>query len=191
MSYSFVRRAAIAAATLPLLLGGCTDDDPVPQIPDPTTPSPTASETSTEPVEPTLPPEAQGKGAKAAEAFVRHYYAMVNYAQATGDTKGLKPLALASCAACSGGLDFIEDIYARGGTNEGGEYTVVSSKTTGRRIEGPNPSYYLTVVTENTRQTISGAGDLDAVYEAGKSTLQFQVVGNPEGWQVASWGAKT
>ena len=70
-----VRRALAAACVLPLLLAGCTEAEPTPEMPDPTTSSPTATETETGPVEPTLPPEAEGDGVEAAEAFVAHYFA--------------------------------------------------------------------------------------------------------------------
>ena len=96
MSLSFVRRIAIAALALPLLLGGCTDDEPDPDVPETSSPSTPTTETSAAaPVEPTLPPEAEGKGPKAAEAFVRHYYDSVDYAQQTGDTKHLRSLGCA------------------------------------------------------------------------------------------------
>ncbi|MEO5665487.1 MAG: DUF6318 family protein [Nocardioides sp.] len=96
MSYSFVRRAAIAAAALPLLLAGCTDDDPVPQIPDPTTPSPTASET-------TAPPEPwEAQTEDGAIAFAEHWIDLLNAARLdeTG-TEGITDASTPQCASCS------------------------------------------------------------------------------------------
>ena len=46
MSNVFVRRIALAAVALPLLLGSCADDPPVPQMPE--TSSPTSEPTETE-----------------------------------------------------------------------------------------------------------------------------------------------
>lgn len=188
MSLSFVRRIAITTLALPLLLGGCADDEPVPKTPATSVPTSTATETPTEPVEPTLPPEAEGDGPEAAEAFVRHYYAMVNYAQATGDTAALSDLGLRSCEACEGGLQFIQKIYNRGGKNVGGDYSVVSTEVDGRRRVSKTVSYFtLSVVTSHTHQEVSGAGDMDRIYEPGKSTLSFEVVRDPTGWHVTSW----
>jgi len=188
MSFTFVRRIAIATLALPLLLGGCADDEPVPKLPDTNSPTSPVTETSTAPVEPTLPPEAEGNGPKAAEAFVRYYFATVNYAQATGDTATLRELALKSCEACEGGLQFIRDIYERGGKNEGGDYSVLSTEVGGRRPVSKTVNYFsLSVVTSHSYQEVSGAGDMNRVYEPGRSTQSFEVVRDPTGWHVASW----
>ncbi|WP_457207847.1 DUF6318 family protein [Nocardioides sp. P5_C9_2] len=185
-----VRRSLAAACVLPLLLAGCSEDEPTPQIPDPTA-SPSAVETDTGPVEPTLPPEAEGDGKEAAEAFVGHYFDYINYAQTTGDVEGLLALGLASCNACRGGVEFISKIYKRGGSNEGGDYSVLSSDVTGRRQVTARVAYfYLDVVAEHTRQVVSGAGDLDRTYEAGQATWRFQVVTGPRGLRISEWSAK-
>ena len=59
MSFTFVRRVAVAALALPLLLGGCADDEPVPKLPDTSSPTSPVTETS-EPqpwnTSPTRPP---------------------------------------------------------------------------------------------------------------------------------------
>lgn len=186
-----VRRALAAACVLPLLLAGCSDAEPTPEIPDPTTSSPSAEETDTGPVEPTLPPEAEGDGRAAAAAFVEHYFEFINYAQSTGDTSGLRRLSLPSCEACNGGLDFIESIYERGGSNTGGEYTVVSSEVTGRRQVTDKVSYYfLDVMAEHTKQIVEGAGDLDRTYEASTATWRYEVVTGPRGLRISQWSAQ-
>lgn len=191
MSLTFVRRIAVAALALPLLLGGCADDEPVPKLPDTSSPTSPVTETSTAPVEPTLPPEAEGKGPDAAEAFVRHYYGMINYAQATGDTRGLRKLGLPTCRACAGGIDFIEKVYQRGGTNEGGDYSVLSAEVTGlREVDDRVSLYYLDVTAEHTTQTVSGAGDLDRTYEQGQADWRYEVVSGSRGWKIAQWAAK-
>ena len=103
MSLASVRRIALAALALPLLLGGCADDEPdAEDAGRRARRRASATETSTEPVEPTLPPEAEGEGAKAAEAFLPHFYATVDYAQASGDTEALRAMALDECDACRG-----------------------------------------------------------------------------------------
>lgn len=189
MSLSFVRRITIATLALPLLLGGCTDDDPVPKMPDSSSPSSPTTETSTAaPVEPTLPPEAEGKGPKAAEAFVRHYYDTVNYAQTTGDTKHLRSLGAVMCDACNGGADAIDRIKGEGGTIEGGDYTVSQATVTGRRtVPDSGALFYLTVRVTSTEQKVSGTKDLDGTYGGGATRLRFEIANSDVGFQITSW----
>jgi hypothetical protein len=193
MNLGRVRRSLAVACILPLLVAGCSEDEPIPQVPEPTaSTSPAAEETPAGPVEPTLPPEAEGDGVEAAEAFVRHYFDVINYAQASGDTDGLRQLGLASCEACAGGANFVESIYGRGGMNRGGEYTVVSSEVTGRRRVTDQVSYfYLDVVASHTKQVVTGAGDLNRTYGAGTATWRFEVVAGPKGFHISEWAVKS
>lgn len=189
MNSGRVRRSLAAACVLPLLLAGCSEDGPTPQMPDPTS-SPSAVETDTGPAEPTLPPEAEGDGKEAAAAFVEHYYDYVNYAQATGDTSGLGDLGLRTCRACNGAVEFVDAIYERGGESSGGNYTVRSAQATGRRrVDDDTSIYYLTVITEHTAQVVTGAGNLDRTYDAGSGTLRYEVVRGQDGWHIANWAA--
>src|SRR6478609_11779950 len=111
-------RAALTALSLipALLVTGCSDDDPKPKFgPTPSaTPSSTPSSATSGPTTPlpTLPPEAQGTGPDAAEAFVKFYWATVNYAQATGDIDALRKLGDNSCKACRGGVGYLEEVFA-------------------------------------------------------------------------------
>lgn len=188
MSFTFVRRVAVAALALPLLLGGCADDEPVPKLPATSAPTSPVTETSTAPVEPTLPPEAEGTGPKAAEAFVRYYYDTVNYAQQTGDTKHLRSLGALMCEACSGGADAIERITKEGGTIVGGEYKVKLAKVTGRRtVPGGGELYYLTVRVVSTKQEVTGTKDLDGTYGGGTTRLRFEIARSKVGLQITSW----
>ena len=185
--HTSVRRIALAALALPLLLAGCADDDPVPKIPDTSTPTASVTETS-DPVEPTLPPEAEGKGNEAAEAFVRYYYETVDYAQATGDTNGLRMLAGPECDACRGGADAIDEIDGQRGTIEGGKHTVDSCVLTGRRgVPGEGAIYYATVRVSHTDQVVQGTKKLDGNYGAGSDELRFELVRGETGWLVSEW----
>lgn len=101
---------AIAAATLPLLLAGCTDDDPVPQIPDPTTPSPTASETTAAPE----PWEEQTEDG--AIAFAEHWFDLLNAARLEFQTEPLAEASTPECATCSNYVSLIDKWRANGTT---------------------------------------------------------------------------
>ncbi|WP_159083523.1 DUF6318 family protein [Nocardioides terrigena] len=188
-----VRRALAAACVLPLVLAGCSDAAPTPEIPDPTTssPSPSADETETGPVEPTLPPEAEGDGVEAAEAFVSHFYASVDYAQATGETEQLRSLSSKSCAACEGGAEIIERVYKQGGAITGGDHEVEAAQVTGtRRVGDAGSLYYLSVRVSRTDQTVTGSKDLDGEYPAATQALRYELFSSKVGWQVSKWYAK-
>jgi hypothetical protein len=190
MSHTFARRFAIAALSLPLLLAGCADDEPVPKVQEPTAaPTPVASTSASPaaPVEPTLPPEAEGKGIEAAEAFVRHYFELVDYAQATGDVAALNRISLDECDACRGGADAIRKIYREGGVITGGEHSVEKAEVTGRRaIPGYGFIYYANVRVSHTDQEIEGTKALDGDYGSGTNNLRFIVI-RTTNWRVSKW----
>lgn len=185
-----VRRALAAACVLPLLLAGCSEAQPTPEMPDPTTSSPTATETESGPIEPTLPPEAQGDGVEAAEAFVTYYFAMLTYAQATGDTTRLSQMAIAGCETCKGSLDAVRRTYKAGGSIRGGDYKVASIRASRQGpLPGGGASFVGRVDVEHSEQVISGSGvdGLDGTYPAGKSEFDFTAVRQSGEWQMADW----
>ncbi len=91
-----------------LLLAGCNGEsdgaEPTPTTQSSTTVGPTTGPTPTEPVEPTLPPEAEGSSPKAAKAFVGYYIELLNYAMVTGDTDAFRAAAR-GCGGC-------DDVFA-------------------------------------------------------------------------------
>lgn len=188
-----MKRLALAALTAALVLVGCSDDEsPEPRISPtdtssaastPTTPAPTTSG----PVEPTMPAAAEGDDAAAAEAFVRHYWAMVNYAQATGDVEGLRSLAIKSCGPCSSGTSWIERIYRAGGHIEGGEYTVGRVQATAVGA-GDLRLFEVETALVTTNQTIVGAGPLNESFpgEPGKAVVTLVV--SKGHLKVSDWG---
>jgi hypothetical protein len=126
-----LRLVTAAAVLTPLVLAGCGGDDPEPKIPEvaPSTSStPSGSPVAQATEEPTLPPEAQGNDEAAAEAFVRYYWDLVQYAESTGDVKALDGLSLPSCGGCAGGEAFVRSMYGDGGYSRGGAYTVENFK---------------------------------------------------------------
>lgn len=93
------------------------------------TPSPSATPTET----PTGPQEAPSihpsvsseKQQQAAEDFLRRYIEEVNRATRTGDISTLKTMAADSCELCQFALE-TEEVYAKGYTITGGEWTPTS-----------------------------------------------------------------
>lgn len=189
MKFGPVRRALAAACVLPLLLAGCSDAEPTPEIPDPTTPSPSAEETDTGPVEPTLPPEAEGDGVEAAEAFISYYFALVDHARATGQTAPLSKIALKSCSTCGGVVDVINQVSENQGNIQGGDQAVRDIQL--RQLGGIKDvrTFQGTAKVDSTEQAIEGSGDtdLDGIYPAGTLNVSVLVVKGKQGWRFAEW----
>lgn len=182
--------ALVLALLLALGLAGCTGEPeakPPHEVPTPTT-SPPASETSTTPsgpVEPTLPAAAEKNTKAGAEAFVRYFWEVVNYAQKTGDTKTLRTLALPSCGICTGGREWIDDVYSRGGRIVGGHNGIARMRT----VTAPSGSWIINFDLHNTRQVVRKAGDLNKTYRAATTANTF-VVRRVEGdLRVSVWEA--
>jgi hypothetical protein len=180
----------VALAALALALSACADDEPEPRVdPTPTvstSTSPTPDPTSTGPVKPTLPPEAALNTKQGAVAFVRYYWQAVNFAQATGDISGLADLAGESCAACKGGVDWIEKVYRRGGKISGGSYTAKEFSATSLSA-GDREVIRVDAVVSTTREIVTGAGDLDAEYPADSSPMRFLLSYSSGAWHVLRW----
>ena len=183
------RLLPVVTAALVLLVGCSADDDPEPRIA-PTDSSSAASTTApppspTGPVEPTLPAEAVGEDAAAAEAFVRFYWEMVNYAQATGDTDGLATLEAANCRACVGGRESIELTYRNGGSIAGGVSEVLSAEST-RLAVTSGKAFRVVASVKSTPQIVRIPGEKESRNEGGEYDFDF-IVQFVDGWKVARW----
>jgi hypothetical protein len=134
-------------------------------------------------VEPTLPAEAQGTDAAAAEAFVRFYWEMVNYAQATGDTATLGQLADESCSACTSGIEGIEKTYREGGSISGGGVSVSRAKA--KQISSrEGVSFIVAARTRVEPQVVRGVDGKSQEFPGGESALQFVVRALAGDWTV-------
>ncbi|MCY1552846.1 hypothetical protein D9M68_892700 [compost metagenome] len=77
------------------------------------------------PVVPELPRAARKPSEAGARAFVGYYWALVNYAQATGDVKALRAASGPRCDGCQAGVAAIRRHYRSGGKIVGGAATPV------------------------------------------------------------------
>ncbi len=113
-----------------IALGGCSGSD---ATTDPTTTatpttgptSPTSPPTTTGPTEPVLPAAARKPGRSGAEAFVRYYIRLLNYAAHTGDTKTLRARSH-DCRGCERYADLYTRTYRRGGAYFAGDWLPTS-----------------------------------------------------------------
>lgn len=179
--------AVTAAGVMAMaVLGACgTKDEPA--SPPPThssTPSPTASPMPTAPV---MPEAAKAHTKEGAEEFVRYFWDVVNYAQATGDTSPIVDASADGCKACDAGVAGVEEVFRRGGRYIGGEATV---ERVSAELLGAGEQLFSRVVGE-----IDIAGftiDLpepaeDTVKPAVKHREQFDLVATSGGWLVAQF----
>ncbi|GCD91451.1 DUF6318 family protein [Nocardioides sp. LS1] len=134
-----------------------------------------------------MPEAAKAHTAAGAEAFVKFYWEMVNYAQFTGDLDALEQLGEDGCAACNGGVKFLRNVYAKGGTVKGGRSTVSELHAT-RLSVGNHDAYEVTFKLANTLQVIDYEGDKDDQrYPAAIVSGQFVVDPATPGWSVGFW----
>jgi hypothetical protein len=122
------RTAITALSCLSVLaLGACSDDDPEPKFaPTPSTSAPTSPSTTAAsgPAEPTMPAAAGQRSDAGAEAFVRYFIEVLNFAQRTGNTGTLDQISTPNCSACAGYITAIDTAYGGGGRVEGGQIQV-------------------------------------------------------------------
>ncbi|WP_445263001.1 DUF6318 family protein [Pseudokineococcus sp. 1T1Z-3] len=101
---------------------------PTPAAPAPTTSLPPEASTAPDPAPtetaPTLPPEARSGDAVGAEAFIRYWFEVSNYAYRTGDTSAIGAISDATCATCANVVENLDRTYDAGGSVEGGQVHV-------------------------------------------------------------------
>lgn len=175
-----------------LAVTACEAEPAEPAEPSSSTPSssePTSAAPTTEPtgpVEPKLPPEAEESTKAGAEAFVEYWWEIVNYAQATGDTKTLKRTSVESCQTCHSGIDWIDQVYAAGGRVVGEGYEILDQNA----IAAPGGSWAIVARIRVGDQAAKGAGELNERFPGGVRRHVLSVNLNPNGWQVISWEIK-
>lgn len=184
-----MRRVFLVLAAAALVMGGsaCSDDaDPEAAPPDPPTPAVSTTPASG-PVAPTLPPEAEGDDAAAAEAFVEYFWEVVKHAETTAEVETLETLMSPQCQGCAGGLKFLRDVFKNGGEIRGGNVTLSNFEV--KELEGgPAALFEVRVDVISTRQVVSYAGDSDdQVFPAGTVRDRFIVVKHNGHWLMDRW----
>jgi hypothetical protein len=188
-----VRTLAATAVLLGAVVSACTDDaaapkplsspsssaDPSPSGSGSPSVGPTASAT---PRPPAMPGEARGTSDKAAEAFARHYVALVNYALHSGDTSPLRLSAMRSCSGCIVVTKAIADVYRRSGRIVGGDWTIQGTQTVTTKPEGPMT---VRMQLHIDRQAVyNRSGDLPKLSKAVNGHLEFEVYRGSDVWVV-------
>jgi hypothetical protein len=197
----FLRQSIAALAATALFcapLSACASDMPGPTIlaPPSEAPSPGAavSTSSAEPVPepgpvsaPVLPVEAKEQTAAGAMAFVRHYFAVVDYAYATGDTAPLAAVSDPACRPCAGVKDMIDTTVLAGGSWETEATTVTEvSVPEGEPMGAVN---VLLTYSSETAHELSPSGDevrsFPALIEQGEHLV---IVPDGSSWLMFDYG---
>jgi hypothetical protein len=98
-----------------LVAAGCqSNPEPPPLDTASTSPSPSPSPSPTD-SPPPLPDAAKGTSEASAKTFVRHYFASLNHAMNSGDTRYFRTLGTNDCQSCDAIAGNIEKVYAAGG----------------------------------------------------------------------------
>lgn len=174
-----MRRLAVACvATLVAVAVGCGDPEPARDSGDPADRG--ASATGAQP--PTLPRAARNNSVAGAKAFIRYYWDVKNYAQATGDTAPLRAAATAECN-CKDEAWFIEQLFENGSRIKGGEYAVreISAPS---RLGAAELSFVVRVHTAREVITRGEAEGRRLVSGPGRIRNQMIVVYEEDGWRL-------
>src|SRR5689334_13151884 len=101
--------ALLTLTTLTACTGNTGTADPPPAT-HTTTTTTTPTPTPTQPVPPVMPQAAKAHTKAGAKAFVKHYWAVVNYAQATGDIETLNRISARGCVGCDAGIRSVKRV---------------------------------------------------------------------------------
>ena len=134
-----------------------------------------------------MPPEADGEDAAAAEAFVEHMWAVVKYAESTGDVEALRVLMSPQCVGCGGAIRFLRGVFKKDGKISGGDVALSNFETT-TLGGGPVTMFQVDVDVKSTRQTVSYPGSTDdEVYPAGTVRGRFFALKDGGRWVIDRW----
>ena len=165
-----VRRHLAAAVLAPLLLlAACGEDDPEPQIPEPSaTPTPTASES---------PSAAQ----ESPEEFIRRYVEVEQAMENSGDSSAYRSLIDRRCKGCMQLADRVDDIYGAGGYVETRGWNIIRVDVTNEADD--QASLDLTVQSSPTVFVVSEDARKQQ-YPGGRLKYSFRLVNEDAQWAV-------
>lgn len=174
-------------------LAGCSGDDPEPQFAPPSSEAPGSPPSTTAaagPTAPEMPEAAKGTDAAAAEAFVKHYWESVDYAQATGDLDELASLASKECKPCIAGLRYLRGVYARDGVISGGESRVDVLRTGFVRDAGKPTAVVRFKLTTTPQEVAYPDGENDEAFAGGSKVVNALLKPAGAGWVMAMWSVE-
>ncbi|MEV5001849.1 DUF6318 family protein [Nocardioides sp. LML1-1-1.1] len=188
MGWSRAVAAVVGAGALAAGVVGCTGDDPgagpspSPSASVSTSVSPTPEPTAA-PVAPVLPAAARKATEAGARAFIAYYWALINYAQVTGDVKGLEKVSGPSCDGCKAGIDGIVKIYRGGGQVSGSLERISVDDLKSLTSKSSNAVAFHGVVTaSHGSQTVTDGDGAKETRGPGSDTFDVYLL-----WVAKSW----
>ena len=172
-------RWALAALLATCLLGACSEDDPEPDIADPTASAPSSSATvstsATVSATPALGPE------ETVRAWVDARNAALHY----GDTSGVRALSASNCGSCNEHIAPIEDVYEAGGTFDTPGWTIDRLKV----VEQSGSKVKVDVaITMAAGQTTQQAGATPMPYPEDHRLMFFRLARQDAVWRISFVG---
>jgi len=181
-------------------LSACTPDASTPTTLAPLSPTPTPSPATTLPepltapapiahAAPVLSTEAKEQTAAGAKAFVRHYFAVVDYAYATGDTDPLMVVSDPECLPCR---KIAEQVLAAFASDQ----KYVTDSTVISAIGDPLADELSAVEIDATYSSsgwslVNERGDTAAIAApVADQTLRFVLVWSERSWLVRDYGVR-
>ena len=166
-------RWALVTLLATCLLGACSDDDPEPDIADPTA----SASSSSAPVSP--PPTVTT--ALGPEETVQAWVAEWNAALATGDTTTLAHYENPDCRNCDDLSGVIEDVTAAGGSFTGGDWSIVVSKVVPIHDQRVKVNVGMKVAAGST---INSAGEDPVHFDADKRMAVYELQQTSDVWLI-------
>ncbi|MGN6574162.1 MAG: DUF6318 family protein [Nocardioides sp.] len=175
-------RVAASVAVALAAVSGCTSSAEPTPAPTPTLSSSPSESPSPSAAPPTMPAEAEGTSPRAAKAFARHYFDVINYAARTGDTRQLRKLGTSDCVSCEAIARNIEKIYGAGGHIESDGWRLTSV----RNLQTKNGSAFLSLgVYLEAEDVISAAGHEPEHHDGRKQPMNLRLVNRAHGFSVS------
>lgn len=199
------KRATVALSLLLLASAGCTDagqpsppPDPVDSISDPSAtsapaPPDTETETATETAgatasptteadgPPRLPAEATEQTEAGAEAFVAHYFDLLNYGTMTPDADALADTSTPQCQTCVAFQESLDTLAENEWRSDGPSVDLLSASATQTDEEFSVDS---TIAQINPAVLTSGDGVETAAGQPSDVSFTFRLVWTEAGWRV-------
>lgn len=180
--------APLTALTTLAALTACsgTAEEPDTGPPPPST-RPASPSTSPSPTPPAMPAAARAHTRAGAEAFVRYFWQVVDYASKTLDPETLAALTADDCRGCRGAVDFVREMKV-GGAHFTGASTSVSRFDTAALVLSGQQRMELTFNVRTPRQVADYPGtSRDETYAPGSTRARFMLKPVADGWRVVLW----
>jgi hypothetical protein len=176
--------ALLVLLLLLVLLGGCSDDDPEPDIGAPTssaltasTPSLSTTGSASSTVMPTTP--------LGPEETVRAWVAARNDALRNGDTSAVELLGTDACTTCEDSLEPIREVYANGGHYETEGWKILATRV---EPKSSTTAKVNTGIEYAAGRTFLEAGSDPITYDIEKHIVVFRLGLETDGWRIAFIG---